>query len=170
MAYCEKFSAERLKGGTDIHPSAALGEGYQLLAGQLNGAVAASGCWENRVKPLEGFVQIDRYLRVGNPKGTDPAHGMAGIRQRLLWGEHLSLDAKACLKLGTVDLPVSGGYHQDAASRSVQGEGLSDAGALDAQGLGGQLHSGAGSIQFSDCLIFAKLLQVCAYGLYRHNA
>ena len=59
-----------------------------------------------------------------------------------------------------VDAGISGTYDEDRAIFGEKGQGFGNAARLGVQGVGGQLHSGAGLLKEQDGIIFSKLGQM----------
>ena len=89
--------------------------------------------------------------------------------QHLVRRQHFCLEAEGVLKLAVVYLGISRRLNQNAAVLAVlEGKGLADARALDADRDSRQLHGRAGNLEFHDFIFHIILPEICSYLVYCH--
>ena len=85
---------------------------------------------------------------------------MGGVFLHLLGGEHFGFLMKQVFIAPVIDAGITGTYDEDGTVFGEEGQGFGNAAWLGVQGVGGQLHSGAGLLKKQDGIIFSKLGQM----------
>ena len=94
---------------------------------------------------------------LGQGKGANTAHGVAGHRGSIVVGQHLGLKAKGVLEATVADLAVTGSNHQQTAAFFVsKGQGLGNTSAFYTYSLCGQFYRCTGNGKLQNILLAAQ--------------